>query len=71
MLLPQRAVESELHGLQNQAKNLKTLLEAEVDMKKATEAKNAELSKELDSLRIQFSNLQVSNNQLSEQALNL
>nr|GEU34612.1 hypothetical protein [Tanacetum cinerariifolium] len=31
--------------------NLKTLLEAEADMKKATEAKNADLSKELESLR--------------------
>ncbi|GKD00761.1 hypothetical protein Tco_1171035, partial [Tanacetum coccineum] len=54
-----RAVESKVHGLQNQTKNLKTLLEAEVDMKKAAEAKNAELSKELDSLRVQFSDLQV------------
>ncbi|GKD44487.1 hypothetical protein Tco_1269132, partial [Tanacetum coccineum] len=33
-------------------KNLKTLLESEVDMKKAAEAKNAELAKELDSLRV-------------------
>ncbi|GJV10561.1 hypothetical protein Tco_1352102 [Tanacetum coccineum] len=57
-----KAVESEVHGLQNQTKNLKTLLEAEVDMKKAAEAKNAELSKELDSLRVQFSDLQVRNN---------
>ncbi|GKD44558.1 hypothetical protein Tco_1269203 [Tanacetum coccineum] len=56
-----RAVESEVHDLQNQKKNLKTLLEAEVDMKKAAEAKNAELTKELDSLRVQFSDLQVSN----------
>ncbi|GJU56457.1 hypothetical protein Tco_1230171 [Tanacetum coccineum] len=40
-------------------------------MKKAAEAKNAELSKELDSLRVQFLDLQVSNNQLSEQLLNL
>ncbi|GKA34623.1 hypothetical protein Tco_0721052 [Tanacetum coccineum] len=47
------------------------MLEAEVDMKKAAEAKNAELAKELDSLRVQFSNLQVSNNRLSEQVLNL
>ncbi|GKD81594.1 hypothetical protein Tco_1348433 [Tanacetum coccineum] len=66
-----RAVESEVHGLQNQTKNLKTLLEAEVDMKKAAEAKNAELAKELDSLRVQFSDLQVSNNQLAKQVLNL
>nr|GEY59607.1 transposase (putative), gypsy type [Tanacetum cinerariifolium] len=52
-------------------KNLKTLLEAKVDMKKSAEAKNAELAKELDSLRAQFSVLQVSNKQLSDQVLNL
>ncbi|GKB54190.1 hypothetical protein Tco_0904943 [Tanacetum coccineum] len=45
-----KVVETEVHGLRNQTKNLKTLLEAEVDMKKATEAKNAELAKELESL---------------------
>nr|GFB50475.1 hypothetical protein [Tanacetum cinerariifolium] len=39
-------------------KNLGTLHEAEVDMKKATEAKNAELAKELESLRVQFLDLQ-------------
>ncbi|GKC96314.1 hypothetical protein Tco_1161756, partial [Tanacetum coccineum] len=39
-------------------KNLEALLEAEADMKKATEAKNAELLKELDSLCIQLSDLQ-------------
>ncbi|GJY57442.1 hypothetical protein Tco_0456557 [Tanacetum coccineum] len=38
---------------------------AEVDMKKATEAKNAELAKELESLRAKFSDLQLNNNQLS------
>ncbi|GKC16070.1 hypothetical protein Tco_1012852 [Tanacetum coccineum] len=62
-----KAVESEVHGLQNQTNNLKTLLEGEVDMKKAAKAKNVELSKELDSLRFQFSDLQVSNSQLSQQ----
>ncbi|GJX10658.1 hypothetical protein Tco_0200517 [Tanacetum coccineum] len=66
-----RDVESEVHGLQNQTKNLKTLLEAEVDIKKAVKAKNAELAKELDSLRVKFSDLQVSNNQLAKQVLNL
>ncbi|GKA22826.1 hypothetical protein Tco_0708788 [Tanacetum coccineum] len=66
-----RAVESEVHSLQNRTKNLKTPLEAEVDMKKVAEAKNAELAKELDSLRVQFSDLQVSNNQLAEQVLNV
>ncbi|GKC37202.1 hypothetical protein Tco_1049586 [Tanacetum coccineum] len=46
-----KAVEMEVRGLRNQTKNLETLLEAEVDMKKATEAKNVELAKELESLR--------------------
>nr|GEW67470.1 RNA-directed DNA polymerase, eukaryota, reverse transcriptase zinc-binding domain protein [Tanacetum cinerariifolium] len=45
-------------GLQNQTSNLKTLLEAEADMKKATETKNADLPKELESLRTQFLDLQ-------------
>ncbi|GKC07889.1 hypothetical protein Tco_0999499 [Tanacetum coccineum] len=45
-----KVVETEVHGLRNQTKNLETLLEAEVDMQKATEAKNAELAKELESL---------------------
>ncbi|GKB58303.1 gypsy type transposase [Tanacetum coccineum] len=38
-----KAVETKVHSLCNQTKNLETLLEAEVDMKKAIEAKNAEL----------------------------
>ncbi|GJY67604.1 hypothetical protein Tco_0469842 [Tanacetum coccineum] len=66
-----RATETEVHGLRNQTKNLETLLEAEADIKKAAEAKNAELTKELESLRIWFSDLQVNNNQLSQQVSNL
>ncbi|GJS34031.1 hypothetical protein Tco_0532413 [Tanacetum coccineum] len=66
-----KTMETEVHGLRNQAKNLETLLEAEVDMKKAAEAKNVELAKELESLRAQFAGLQVSNNQLSEQVSTL
>nr|GEV08218.1 hypothetical protein [Tanacetum cinerariifolium] len=62
-----RAVEAEVNGLGNQTKNLETLLEADVDMKKVVEAKNAKLAKELKSLRVQFSDVQVSNNQLSQQ----
>nr|GEU36072.1 hypothetical protein [Tanacetum cinerariifolium] len=61
------AVESEVHGFRNQTKNLEIMHEAEVDMKKAAEVKNAKLAKELESLRVQFSDLQVSNNQLSKQ----
>ncbi|GKF62920.1 hypothetical protein Tco_0182974, partial [Tanacetum coccineum] len=44
-------METEVHGLRNKMKSLETLLEAEVDMKKATEAKNGELAKELEILR--------------------
>ncbi|GKA48870.1 hypothetical protein Tco_0741828 [Tanacetum coccineum] len=66
-----KVVETEVHGLRNQTKKLETLLEAEVDMKKATEAKNAELAKELESLRAKFSDLQLNNNQLSHQVYTL
>ncbi|GJW42796.1 hypothetical protein Tco_0071595 [Tanacetum coccineum] len=66
-----RTVEAKVHGLHNRTKNLETLLEAEVDMKKAAESKNAGLAKELESLRVQFSDLQVNNNQLSQQVSNL
>ncbi|GJS82241.1 hypothetical protein Tco_0748782 [Tanacetum coccineum] len=59
------AVEVEVHDLRIRTKNLETLLEAEVDMKKAAKAKYTELIKELKSLRVQFSDLQVNNDQLS------
>ncbi|GJU39299.1 hypothetical protein Tco_1192256 [Tanacetum coccineum] len=49
-----RTVEVEVQGLRNQTKNLGTLLEAEVDMKKAAEAKNTKLAKELESLCAQI-----------------
>nr|GEW12164.1 hypothetical protein [Tanacetum cinerariifolium] len=48
-----KKLDQEVQGLQNQTSNLKTLLEAEADMKKAAEAKNANLTKELESLRTQ------------------
>ncbi|GKF31326.1 hypothetical protein Tco_0101124 [Tanacetum coccineum] len=66
-----RTVETEVDGLRNRTQNLETLLEAEVDMKKVAEAKNADLAKELESLCAQFSDLQVNNNQLSQQVSNL
>nr|GEX12951.1 hypothetical protein [Tanacetum cinerariifolium] len=47
-----KKLDQEMYGLQNHTKNLKTLLEAEVDMKKVAEAKSAKLAKELDSLRV-------------------
>nr|GEU61757.1 hypothetical protein [Tanacetum cinerariifolium] len=52
-------------------KNLETLLEAEVDMKKAAEARNAKLAKELESLRVQFADLKVNNTQLSQHVYDL
>nr|GFA06000.1 hypothetical protein [Tanacetum cinerariifolium] len=56
---------------ENEIKNLETLLEAETDMKKTAEVKNAELGKELENLRALFSDLQVSNDRLSQQVSTL
>ncbi|GKC08745.1 hypothetical protein Tco_1000355 [Tanacetum coccineum] len=39
-------LDQEVHGLRDQAKNLETLLEAEADMKKTAEAKNAQVTGE-------------------------
>ncbi|GJY02339.1 hypothetical protein Tco_0360491, partial [Tanacetum coccineum] len=66
-----RVMETKVHGLRNQAQNLETLLKAEVDMKKAAEAKNADLAGELESLRAQLTELQVNNQQLSRQVSSL
>ncbi|GJT33957.1 hypothetical protein Tco_0924376 [Tanacetum coccineum] len=66
-----RAVDTKVQRLRNQTRDLETLLEAEVDMKKAAKAKNAELTKELESLRAQFTDLQVSNGLLSQQVSTL
>nr|GEV54201.1 hypothetical protein [Tanacetum cinerariifolium] len=52
-------------------KNLEALLEAEADMKKAAEDRSAGLSQELEDMRAQFSNLQVSNERLSQQVATL
>nr|GEU62671.1 hypothetical protein [Tanacetum cinerariifolium] len=56
-----------IQARENEIKNLETLLEAEIDMKKTAEVKNAELGKELENLRALFSDLQVSNDRLSQQ----
>ncbi|GKF62018.1 hypothetical protein Tco_0182072, partial [Tanacetum coccineum] len=56
-----------VEATKSEIKNLQALLEAEADMKKAAEANNVELSKELESLRAKFSDLQVNNNQLFQQ----
>ncbi|GKB74573.1 hypothetical protein Tco_0935985 [Tanacetum coccineum] len=64
-------VETKVHGLRTRTQNLETLLEAEIDMKKAAEAKNADLASELESLHAKFSDLQVNNQQLSQQVSTL
>nr|GEX16066.1 hypothetical protein [Tanacetum cinerariifolium] len=55
----------------NEIKNLETLLKAETDMKKTAKAKNAKLGKELENLRALFSDLQMSNDRLSQQVSTL
>nr|GEZ21965.1 hypothetical protein [Tanacetum cinerariifolium] len=52
-------------------KNLEALLEAKADMKKAAEDKSAGLSQELEDRRARFSDLQVSNERLSQQVATL
>nr|GEW80931.1 hypothetical protein [Tanacetum cinerariifolium] len=70
-LARQVAMGSQLRLRENEIKNLETLLEAEVDMKKTAENKSAELSAELENMRALFSDLQVSNNRLSQQVSSL
>nr|GEU43929.1 hypothetical protein [Tanacetum cinerariifolium] len=52
-------------------KNLEALLEAEADMKKAAEGKSARLIQELEDMRARFSDLQMSNEHLSQQVATL
>ncbi|GJZ69764.1 hypothetical protein Tco_0633314 [Tanacetum coccineum] len=66
-----KKLDQEVQGLRNQTRNLETLQEAEVDMKKAAEASSAELTRELESLRAKFADLQVNNNQLFQQVSTL
>nr|GEV28911.1 hypothetical protein [Tanacetum cinerariifolium] len=56
-----------IQARENEIKKLDALLEAETDMKKTTDAKNGELGKELKNLRAMFSDLQLSNDRLSQQ----
>nr|GFA04117.1 hypothetical protein [Tanacetum cinerariifolium] len=51
--------------------NMEALLEAEADMKKAAEGKSAGLIQELEDMRARFSDLQVSNEHLSQQVATL
>ncbi|GKE05678.1 hypothetical protein Tco_1397696, partial [Tanacetum coccineum] len=52
-------------------KNMESLIEAKSDMKRAAEAKNETLTKELEDLRAHFSKLQVDSEQLTQQVANL
>nr|GEW27166.1 hypothetical protein [Tanacetum cinerariifolium] len=55
-----------IQARENEIKNLETLLEAETDMKKIAKGKSAKLSKELENLRALFSDLQMSNDRMSQ-----
>nr|GEY01678.1 hypothetical protein [Tanacetum cinerariifolium] len=70
-LARQVAMGSQLRLRENEIKNMETLLEAEADMKKAAKDKSAKLSQELEHMRALFSDLQVSNNRLSQQVSTL
>nr|GEU59131.1 hypothetical protein [Tanacetum cinerariifolium] len=52
-------------------KNLEALLEAETNVKKAAKDRSAGLSQELEDMRARFSDLQVSNERLSQQVATL
>nr|GEU64282.1 hypothetical protein [Tanacetum cinerariifolium] len=60
-----------IQARENEIKNLEALLEAEADMKKAVEDKSAKLSQELKDMLALFSDLQVSNDRLSQQVSTL
>nr|GEV37910.1 hypothetical protein [Tanacetum cinerariifolium] len=64
---PHSTTRALLGAREKHIKNLEALLEAEGDMKETAEAKNVELVKELESLHVQLSDIQVSNHLLSEQ----
>nr|GEW80969.1 hypothetical protein [Tanacetum cinerariifolium] len=56
-----------IQARESEIKNLEALLETEVGMKRAAEEKSAGLSQVLERMRAQFSELQVSNERLSQQ----
>nr|GEU90568.1 transposase (putative), gypsy type [Tanacetum cinerariifolium] len=60
-----------IQAREHEIKNLEALLEAEADMKKATEEENAKLSQELENMRALILDLQVSNNHLTQQVATL
>nr|GEV39730.1 DNA-repair protein XRCC1 [Tanacetum cinerariifolium] len=60
-----------IQARENEIKNLEALLEAEADIKKVAEDKSVKLSQELEDMRALFSDLQVSNDHLSQQVSTL
>nr|GFB56285.1 hypothetical protein [Tanacetum cinerariifolium] len=59
--------EQRIQARESKIKNLEVLLEAEADMKRAAEEKGAGRIQELEKMRAQFLELQVSNERLSQQ----
>nr|GFB52630.1 hypothetical protein [Tanacetum cinerariifolium] len=59
--------EQRIQARESEIKNLEALLEIEANMKRAAEEKSAGLSQELERMRAQFSELQVSNERMSQQ----
>nr|GEU43819.1 hypothetical protein [Tanacetum cinerariifolium] len=60
-----------IQAREHEIKNMGALLEAEADMKKAAEDQSAKLSQGLENMRALFSDLQVSNDHLSQQVATL
>nr|GEX50159.1 putative transposase (putative), gypsy type [Tanacetum cinerariifolium] len=60
-----------IQAREHEIKNMKAQLEAEADMKKAAKDKSTKLSQELEEMRALFSDLQVSNDHLSQQVATL
>nr|GEX58625.1 hypothetical protein [Tanacetum cinerariifolium] len=60
-----------IHARELEKKNLEALREAETNTKKASEDKSVGLSQELENMHARFSNLQVSNECLSQQVATL
>ncbi|GKB89561.1 hypothetical protein Tco_0961833, partial [Tanacetum coccineum] len=63
--------EQKIQVQDDKIRNLESLIEAESDMKRAAEAKNETLTKELEDLRAHFSKLQVDSEQLTQQVTTL
>ncbi|GKC71052.1 hypothetical protein Tco_1116935 [Tanacetum coccineum] len=63
--------EQKIQVQDDKIRNLESLIEAESDMKRAAEAKNETLTKELEDLRAHFSKLQVDSEQLTQQVATL